>query len=427
MEVHRALVENNLRSSIEVRTDGGLLTGKDVVLAAILGAEGFDFGKLLLVAQGCVMARVCEKNTCPTGIATHDAKFKKKYRGSPEDIKTMLTVIADDVRTHLAAIGVHSLGDLVGKTTLLRVASAHAAFVAERRIDLSFFMHPVPAVNSPGYRLVHEGVGRLNQQAMTDVCSRLDAGEKTIELTYPITTADRGVLATLSGALAGRVADERRRGVHAPVHPLDGIRTRIDFRGCAGQGFAAFLEPGLHVVLTGEANDGVAKSMSGGVVAIRPSPEAVYPPESNAIIGNGALYGATGGELYVSGLAGDRFGVRNSGAVAVVDGVGLHACEYMTRGYVVITGAVSYNAGAGMTGGTLVLREANTRFVNHHYLRPVGLEPADDDEIVRLLTRHVELTGSASSQALLANWADERAKFLRFVPVTTPAAHSMRS
>ena len=293
----------------------------------------------------------------------------------------------------------------MGRTTLLRVASAHRAFVEERRLDLSFFTHPVPAVNSPGYRLVHEGVGPLNQQVTTDVCSRLDAGETAIDASYPITTADRGVLSTLSGALARRVADQRRQGVQQPIHPLDGTRTRVAFRGCAGQGFAAFLEPGLHVVLTGEANDGVAKSMSGGVVAIRPSEEARYAPESNAIIGNGALYGATGGELYVSGLAGDRFGVRNSGAIAVVDGVGLHACEYMTRGYVLITGAVSYNAGAGMTGGTLILREANTKFVNHHYLRPVGLEAADDDEIVRLLTRHVELTGSASSQGLLTNWA----------------------
>jgi glutamate synthase domain-containing protein 2/glutamate synthase domain-containing protein 1/glutamate synthase domain-containing protein 3 len=422
MEVHRALVENNLRSSLEVRTDGGLLTGKDVVLAAILGAEGFDFGKLLLVAQGCVMARVCEKNTCPTGIATHDPKFKKYYKGSPDDIKTILTVIADDVRSQLAAIGVRSLGELVGKTTLLRVASAHRAFVEERRLDLSFFMHPVPAVNSPGYRLVHEGVGPLNQQVMADVCSRLEVGERTMELSYPITTADRGVLSTLSGALARRVADQRRMGVQPPVHPLDGTRTRIAFRGCAGQGFAAFLEPGLHVVLTGEANDGVAKSMSGGVVAIRPSQEARYRPEANAIIGNGALYGATGGELYVSGLAGDRFGVRNSGAIAVVDGVGLHACEYMTRGFVLITGAVSYNAGAGMTGGTLVLRADNLQFVNDHYLRAAVLETAEEDEIVRLLTRHVELTGSVASQRLLEHWDRERARFLRFVPVAVPVA-----
>jgi glutamate synthase domain-containing protein 3 len=421
MEVHRILVENNLRSSVELRTDGGLLTGKDVVIAAILGAEGFDFGKLVLVAQGCIMARICEKNTCPTGIATHDPKFKAKYKGRSEDVVAILTMVAEDVREHLRVIGVRSLRDLVGRTSLLTVAGQHKEFVEQRKLDLSFFLYPVSAATSPTYRLTSEGVSPLNQRITEDVLSSIDQGESRFEAAYPITTGDRAVLATLSGRLAGRMARQRGPGKSPPVHPLDGKRVRLTFTGSAGQGFAAFLESGLQVTLRGEANDGVCKSMSGGTVVIRPRPGIPYRAEESSIIGNGALYGATGGELFVHGLAGDRFAVRNSGATAVVEGAGLHACEYMTGGRVVILGAVSHNVGAGMTGGILYMRKENEQCLNTGYLSPAEWREEDDHDFLALLRRYAHLTESASARSLLEGWSLHRGAFGRYVPLTSVA------
>ncbi|MGB5874173.1 MAG: glutamate synthase-related protein, partial [Bacteroidota bacterium] len=416
MEVHRALVDNNLRSSVELRTDGGLLTGKDVVIAAILGAQGFDFGKLVLVAQGCIMARICEKNTCPTGIATHDPKFKAKYKGSVEQIVTVLTTVAEDVRKHLALMGVRSLSELVGRTTLLEVSSRHREFVEQRKLDLSFFLFPVPVASSPAYRLTPEGVGPLNQRVADDVIAKLEAGKDRIELSYPISTGDRAVLATLSGRLAEQVARQRGGGNVAPVHPLDGRSTQITFTGSAGQGFAAFLERGLEVTLYGEANDSVCKSMSGGTVVVRPKEGVPYTLEENVILGNGALYGATRGELFVHGFAGDRFAVRNSGATAVVEGVGLHACEYMTGGRVLILGRVSHNVGAGMTGGILYMRRENVQFVNENYLISTELGEENERELLALLRRHRDLTGSASAGGLTERWESERGGFALYLP-----------
>ncbi|MBP1654879.1 MAG: glutamate synthase large subunit, partial [Bacteroidetes bacterium] len=415
MEVHRVLVENNLRSSVELRTDGGLLTGADVIRAAILGAEGFDFGKLLLVSVGCIMARICEKNTCPTGIATHDPKFKAKYKGSKDDIIVILTTLAEDIRRQLAALGVRDLRELVGKTALLEVEPRHRAFVEQRKLDLSFFLHPVPAASTPAYRLVPEGISPLNRQIADAVLSRLDRGETRFDLTFPVSTGDRGVLGTLSGALAVRSAERRRRG-EAPA-TLEGFQVRLTFAGSVGQGFAAFLEPGLNVTLIGEANDGLGKSMSGGIVTVRPPAAATYSAEENAIVGNCALYGATGGEVFINGLAGDRFAVRNSGATAVVEGAGLHACEYMTRGCVVILGPVSHNVGAGMTGGVLFLRRSNQGFLNGNYLEAFELTRDDEALLVNLLQRHAEAVGSAPARALLEVWEREKSGFIRCTPV----------
>jgi glutamate synthase domain-containing protein 2/glutamate synthase domain-containing protein 1/glutamate synthase domain-containing protein 3 len=416
MEVHRALVDNNLRSSVELRTDGGLLTGKDVVIAAILGAEGFDFGKLVLVAQGCIMARICEKNTCPTGIATHDPRFKAKYRGSVEQIVTVLTAVAEDVRRHLAQMGVRSLSELVGRTTLLEVSPRHRGFVEQRKIDLGFFLFPVPVANSPAYRLTPEGVGPLNHRIAEDVVERLESGEERMELSYHICTSDRAVLATVSGRLPGKVAEQRGGGDGVPVHPLEGKDVRIRFTGSAGQGFAAFLERGLNVTLLGEANDSVCKSMSGGTVVVRPKELIPYTPEESVILGNGALYGATGGELFVHGFAGDRFAVRNSGATAVVEGVGLHACEYMTGGRVVILGTVSHNVGAGMTGGVLYMRRENSPFINQNYMIAGELAEENEPKLRALLQRHRDLTGSARAKSLLEEWESEKGGFGLFLP-----------
>jgi glutamate synthase domain-containing protein 2/glutamate synthase domain-containing protein 1/glutamate synthase domain-containing protein 3 len=414
MEVHRVLVENNLRSSVELRTDGGLLTGSDVVRAAILGAEGFDFGKLLLVAVGCIMARICEKNTCPTGIATHDPKFKAKYKGSKDDVVAVLTAIAGDVRTQLASLGVRDLRELVGKTTLLEIDQRHRAYVEQRKLDLSFFLQPVPAASAPAYRLVPEGISPLNRRIAEEVLSRLDRGETRVDLSYQLSTSDRGVLGTLSGRLAGRTAERRRRG--ETPGPPGGNPVRLTFKGSTGQGFGAFLEPGLTVNLFGETNDGLCKSMSGGLVTVAPLPGATFSPEENAIVGNCALYGATGGEVFINGLAGDRFAVRNSGATAVVEGAGLHACEYMTRGTIVILGPVSYNVGAGMTGGVLYIRRTNEGYLNRNYIQFSDLDAEDEAVLAGLLRRQADCVGSATARLLLERWDDEKSGFIRCGP-----------
>ena len=411
MEAHRALCENGLRGSVELRTDGGLSSGKDVVIAAILGAEGYDFGKLLLVAEGCIMARICEKNTCPTGIATHDPKFKAKYKGRPEYVARLLKIIAADVRRILADLGARSLAEIVGRTDLLRVSPAHAEFVTQRKLSVDFFTGGPPTPLPGRAAKTLDVVGDLNRRILSDARPALGSG-KRIRLAYKVTTADRGVLATLSGEIARRQYAARISGGAPPA--MEDIR--IEFNGSAGQGFGVFLVDGIRVVLNGEANDSVCKSMSGGDVVIRPHARYTGDPAESAIIGHCALYGATGGALFVQGLAGDRFGVRNSGAVAVVEGTGLHACEYMTRGTIAILGPVSYNVGAGMTGGAVYLRRDQASMVNTGYIVPRDLEPADRLELHELVRRYLEETTSARARAILSGEDDVNELYFKCVP-----------
>jgi len=417
-EANRALRENHLRDQVELRVDGGLLTGKDLITAAILGAEGFEFGKLLLVAEGCVMARICEKNTCPAGIATHDPKFKARYQGSPEAIERMLAHLAEDVRRHLSRLGLASLGDLRDRTDLLTVAPEHAAFVRDRKLDLSTFLDPPP--EAPGAQATpvqRDGVGALNRALVEAARPFLDTGARQ-QLAFRISTDDRGVLATLAGEVAEGVRERRRTSQDLAVPGgLD-----LTFTGSAGQGFGAFLTEGLHVRLLGEANDSVGKSMSGGTLALCPAPGASFVPEENAILGNGALYGATAGRFFARGLAGDRFAVRNSGATAVVEGTGHHACEYMTRGAVAILGRVLANAGAGMTGGCLFLRRDHEARVNRDYLAPIPWRPEEEQLFRSLLEGHALETGSVTARALLADWPGTLDTFLPFVPLAVAAA-----
>ncbi|HJV49308.1 MAG TPA: glutamate synthase-related protein, partial [Geothrix sp.] len=413
MEAHRALRENRLRDQVELRVDGGLLTGKDIVTAAILGAEGFEFGKLLLVAEGCIMARICEKNTCPAGIATHDPKFKARYQGSPEAVARMLTHLAEDVRRHLAALGLGSLAELQDRTDLLAIAPAHAAFIRDRKLDLSALLEaPPPLEAGDATVFVPEGIGLLNQELVEAARPFLEHGGEH-QLTFPISTEDRGVLATLAGEIAMGIRERRRTGADPAVPGL----LQITFAGSAGQGFGAFLTEGLQVTLLGEANDSVGKSMSGGTLVLQPGPDATFTPEENAILGNGALYGATAGRFFARGLAGDRFAVRNSGASAVVEGAGHHACEYMTRGAVAILGPVLANAGAGMTGGCLFLRREHETRINSDYLTPITWRPEEEAQFRDLLEAHAAETGSATASALLDDWPETLECFSPFVPI----------
>lgn len=419
IDAHALLVEQGLRSRVRLRVDGGLSTPEDIVKAALLGAEEFGFGKGLLIAQGCIMARICEKNRCPTGIATHDPKFKAKYKGTPEHVVDFVTRLAEGVRELLAKLGARSLQEIVGDRRWLCAATRHDRFIASHGLDIGPLLDPV-AWKAPAQRPRPSMPDRSREFVLTeDVLSQLEARGRA-EVSLALGNVDRAVGAGLAGTLARRAAATRKvNRVEGRADPLwpepDSIR--LSLRGSAGQGLAAFAVPGMHVTLRGEANDGVAKSMSGGTVIITAPSEATYDPAENAIIGNCALYGATGGSLWVYGRAGDRFAVRNSGARAVVEGAGLHACEYMTGGEVAILGPLGPNAGAGMTGGVLFLLAEHGAQVNAEYLQTAPLDDEHARVLTNLLSDHLAATDSATARALLEDRDGLRTLFVSARPV----------
>ena len=419
LEVHQALVENNLRDRIILRTDGGLSSGKDIVLASILGAEEFDFGKLLLIAEGCVMARICEKNTCPRGIATHDPKFKAKYQGNKDHIVKMLTYLAEDVRRTLASMGKESLHEICGDTDLLTINGSHLDRINTLNLDLSFFLQAPAYVKKKQLSSMGEPISVLNQQLVTDLSPAIDAN-KDVEKEYTIINTDRSALATLFGHLATRVSQDRHSsftGKKGQTTAYSG-KINLNFKGSAGQSFGVFQTSDVDIRLEGEANDSVCKSMSGGKTVIVPPKSVTYTPEDNAIIGNCALYGATGGTMYVHGQAGDRFAVRNSGATAVVEGTGLHACEYMTNGKVVILGQTSDNVGAGMTGGTLYMYEDPSHRINSDYITEAPCTSNDLKELKALLEDYVSETGSKKAAYIVKDWDNAMNQFKKFIPIS---------
>ncbi|NVB37100.1 glutamate synthase large subunit [Pseudenhygromyxa sp. WMMC2535] len=432
-EVHAALTQNGLRERVRLRVDGGLHRGFDVLVATALGADEFGFGKLLLIAEGCIMARICENNRCPRGIATHDPKFKAKYRGSPAAIVATMVALADEVRELLAGLGLRSLAALRGRSEALQPARRHRELLIERGLDLSRLLAGAEEPNTARLPAPRERPSELDRRLLDELWPKILRREPA-SLTLPVTTRDRAVLARLSGELALRAHGERMRSLARQPRTLEDPdracylpepgSVELEFEGSAGQGFACFLVRGLEVRLRGEANDSVAKGMSGGSVAIVPAPTARFVAEDNVLIGNCALYGATGGALYLRGRAGDRFAVRNSGAEAVIEGAGMHACEYMTGGRVAILGAVGDNLGAGLTGGVVYLRSSEAEKINAQYLQ---LDPLDDEaaaELRAMLERHVERTGSATAQAALADWQQTRRSFFRGRPRTKAAAAS---
>lgn len=418
VEVHQSLIENGLRQNVKLRTDGGLSTGKDIIMAAIMGAEEYDFGKLLLIAEGCVMARICEKNTCPTGIATHDPKFKAKYKGKTEHIVDMMKYLAEDIRRHLSAMGFASLRDLFGRFDLLEINAEHRALIDKKNLDLSYFLDAdVHTLYShPG--LFTEQVSELNQKIL-DESKRALQNNENFTAEYRVFNTDRAVLATLSGRLAKERSIARLKSIMSTdefIPPYTG-KMSFTFNGSAGQGFCVFQTEEIHVKLYGDANDSVCKGMSGGKTVITPPENAAYKAFSSAIIGNCALYGATGGTAYIHGQAGDRFAVRNSGAVAVVEGTGLHACEYMTNGTVVILGPTSHNVGAGMTGGQLYLFDEPGTAINSEYIGETPLSHEDYRYLKELLEDYQKETGSSIALYILNDWEVARGQFRKYLPI----------
>ena len=365
------------------------------------------------------MARICEKNTCPTGIATHDPKFKAKYKGHKDHVVDTLKYLAEDVRRVLASMGETNLQDIIGKSELLSINGQHLDLINELNLDLSFFMDAPAyhkAQNLPG---LSEPISPLNTQIVNDLEADI-AKDVDIEGEYEIINTDRSALATLFGKLADNVSKVRLAGIKGEQTDAKAYSKIINltFRGSAGQSFGVFQTEGVNLRLIGEANDSVCKSMSGGKTVIVPSPKATYKPEENAIIGNCALYGATNGKFYVYGQAGDRFAVRNSGATAVVEGTGLHACEYMTNGTVVVLGETSNNIGAGMTGGELFLFEDPGTKVNKDYISKVGMSEHDFTKLHAILLDYEKETGSNKAKYILSDWEQAKDQFHKYMPIS---------
>jgi glutamate synthase domain-containing protein 2/glutamate synthase domain-containing protein 1/glutamate synthase domain-containing protein 3 len=390
-ETQQTLVLNDLRSRVWVQTDGQLKTGRDVVIAALLGADEMGFATAPLIATGCVMMRACHLNTCPVGVATQDPELRKRFRGKPEHVIEYFFHVAEDVRELMASLGVRRFDDLVGRVDLLEPDDALTHWRA-RGLDLTHLLRApdVPA-GTPLRRTEAQASpldGALDRRLIES-----DGG------TFAVRNVDRAV----GGLLSHHVTKRRLRG-----------RRRYELHGSAGQSFGAWLAPGLELTLVGDANDYVGKGLSGGVLAIRPPDDARFKAEANVIVGNTVLYGATSGRAYVRGLAGERFAVRNSGAVAVVEGVGDHGCEYMTGGRVVVLGPTGRNFAAGMSGGIAYVLDLDPAACNRQSVDLEALEPADEAEVRALLREHEARTGSPVAAAVLGDW--DPARFTKVMP-----------
>lgn len=404
-ETQQTLVKNGLRSRVRLRTDGGLKTAEDIIMATVLGAEEFGFGTSVLVAIGCDMARQCHLNSCPTGIATQREDLRAKYTGTPEQVITYFMHLAGAIRESMAALGVRTLDELVGRSDLLapKQLTGRAAM-----LDVSSLM-AAPAPEAQRRKQVD-----LAPQAATldDAVIKLAGGDfltgQPVTIEMDIRTDNRTVGAKIANAITLR---------HPHGLPDGTISVRL--MGSAGQSFGAFIVDGITLELEGEANDYVGKGMSGGVIAIRPPRSAPYTTPQ-AIAGNTNLYGATGGHFFAAGHAGERFAVRNSGATAVVEGIGDHGCEYMTGGTVVVLGPTGNNFGAGMTNGSVYVYDPNGAFPGRINGESILLEPihgeADATRVHSLVERHLTLTGSAQAETLLADWADALSAFWKVIP-----------
>ncbi len=411
-ETQQVLVMNDLRGRIRVETDGQLKTGRDVAIATLLGAEEFGFASAALVASGCIMMRVCHLNTCPVGIATQDPVLRKKFEGKPEHVVNLMMFIANEVREYMAQLGFRTLAEMVGRVDMLEAADAIAHWKA-RNVDLSQILHKPegePGVAIHCVEAQDHGLDKALDNQLIELSRDSLEHRKPVELHLPIRNVNRTVGTMLSAEVSRRFG-----GAGLPAHTI-----QIHLNGSAGQSFGAWLAPGISLYLEGDANDYCGKGLSGGVITVRPPRACTFKAEENILIGNVALYGATSGEAFFRGMAGERFAVRNSGATAVVEGVGDHGCEYMTRGVVVVLGRTGRNFAAGMSGGVAYVLDEDGLFARRCNTSMVGLEPlTDTDEISRvrqLIARHQQYTDSAVARRVLARWDEYAPRFVRVMP-----------
>jgi len=407
-ETQQTLVRNGLRQSVRLQVDGQLKTGRDVILMALLGAEEFGFGTAALIVLGCVMMRKCNLNTCPMGVATQNPELRKHFLGRYEYLVNYFTFIAQEVREYLAEMGFRSLNDIVGRSDLIETKSSV--------LDMSRLIHQEQGVSlftgdmtKPAVPLGMQGAV-LDEQIIRSAQESIEGG-RDVTLDYPIKNTDRAVGAMLSGKIAKKYG----------LAGLSDQAVNVSFKGSAGQSFGAFLVKGVNFKLEGETNDYFAKGLSGGRIAILPPSRSKFKAEENVIAGNTGLYGATSGELYVNGRVGERFGVRNSGAIAVIEGAGDHCCEYMTGGRVVVLGETGRNFAAGMSGGIAYVWDKNHTFDYFCNMDMVELTLLEDStsrkELLELIRQHYLHTGSSLAGELLDDWARHCQEFIQVVPI----------
>lgn len=428
-EAHSALLANNLRDRVTLRVDGGIRTGLDVIMGAAMGAEQFGFGTIAMIAEGCVMARVCHLNTCPVGVTSQKEELRKKFPGTPEHVVNFFEFVAEEIRALLAEMGYSKLEDIIGRADLLKSSESQLARVAKTRgMNLDRFFSGVPnsaedrsflkatmegGVQVPKEEIVH--INGFSSDLDREVCSNDDiekvikdnSGEVTVS--YPIKNTDRSVGAMLAGNIARAHGNSGFKG-----------EISVQFDGSAGQSFGAFTLPGLKLRLVGEGNDYVGKGQHGGEIVVVPSPDAGFVAAGSSIVGNACLYGATGGDFHANGRAGERFGVRNSGAYAVAEGAGDHCCEYMTGGVVVMLGSVGRNVGAGMTGGIGYFYDKEGDFeekINPEIVKWQRLATSEGEaQLKHIIERHYQLTGSERADEILGNWEEEKKNFWQVYP-----------
>lgn len=412
-ETHQTLMLNHLRSRVVLETDGKLMTGRDVAIAALLGAEEFGFATAPLVTLGCVMMRVCNLDTCPMGIATQNPELRKRFRGKPEYVISFMRFIAQELREIMAELGFRTVNDMVGRSDLL-AQKADSGNWKHDLIDLSaIFKRLDGEENDNCYACEKQQtlLGRtLDESILCELAQPALASKQPISATLAIKNTDR-----VTGTILGSMLTAKYGNEGLPDHTID-----FTFRGSAGQSFGAFIPKGITLELEGDCNDYMGKGLSGGILCIRPPHGASFRPEDNIITGNVALYGATSGEAYISGAAGERFCVRNSGALAIAEGVGDHGCEYMTGGYAVILGKTGRNFAAGMSGGIAYVYDADGTFKDHCNTEMALLESLDDpNEVIQLkgwVQNHVAHTGSPLGQRLLTKWGTEIEHFIKVIP-----------
>jgi glutamate synthase (NADPH/NADH) large chain len=410
-EAHQTLVKNNLRSRVTLQTDGQIRTGKDIALATMLGAEEWGVATAALVVEGCIMMRKCHLNTCPVGIATQDSDLRKLFTGDPDHVVNFFTFLAQDLREVMASLGFRTINEMVGRSDVLRVRQDVDHWKI-KKLDLSPILHRETAQDGVGlYKQIEQDFELekvLDWKLLEFARAALDDGEK-VERKFNICNTNRS-----TGALLSNEISKKHKGKGLPEDTI-----QYGFKGSAGQSFGAFVAPGVTFTLEGEANDYFGKGLSGGKLIVYPDKEASFKAEDNIIIGNVAFYGATSGEAYIRGQAGERFCVRNSGVKAVVEGVGDHACEYMTGGRVVILGKTGRNFAAGMSGGIAYVFDPEhnlERLVNKDMVELEAVVDHDQFEVRAMIEKHFHYTGSDPAEWILENWNDAAKLFVKVMP-----------
>ena len=416
-ETHQTLMLNRLRDRVQLEVDSKLMTGFDVAVAAMLGAELFGFGTLPLVAVGCKMARVCNLNTCPYGVATQDEKLRARFTGKPEYVENLMIFIARELREIMARLGIRSVAELVGRIDLVRQKSQDDNFKLSR-VDLKrVLFHPYIDASVGHIHMIdqdHELERTLDMSKLLRMCRPAIEDQKPIRAKLAINNINRVV-----GTLVGSEVTRRYGESGLPDNTI-----KLNFEGSAGQSFGAFIPKGMTLELEGDANDYLGKGLSGGTITVYPPKKSIFEADENILIGNVAFYGATSGTAYINGVAGERFAVRNSGITAVVEGLGDHGCEYMTGGEVLVLGKIGRNFAAGMSGGYAYILDCDERYVNTGL---VELRPANNDDLKRikeLVEQHVLHTNSSKGRHILENWNNFVNRFTKVVPVAYEEMHA---